>query len=809
MPLAFRALLLVLLALVPAGLVQGVLEQEARDRQRAQLADQAMRYARLVAAQQIRTIEGARQLLAAMAAHEAIQAGAPSAECDAFLVRLIAQYPRYITANSLDREGRVVCRGQGARNNNSVAARPYFQRIMAGADFALGEYAIGNASGRASLHMAAPLTDAQGQRIGVVVVALSIDWLVQDLLALPLPAGSAATIADRGGTVLARTVQPEFFVGHRMAENFLAMVNAPQPGIIDAPSLDGMRRVAAFIPASEPPEGLLVAVGLPAETLIGDQVTRDRRAAMLIVGSLLLSLLLAIAAFHLGVERPVQRMLTAAQSWSRQQWSARIGPLGGGREFTRLSEALDAMAADVQAAETARALATMRIQTLSDVSPQVVFTTDARGRLDWVNTYWESFTGLTLRQSRGLGWLAAVHPDDRGRAMAAGREALRDATGGGAGEFTVELRLRRAADESWRWFVYRAAPIRDGAGRVLSWAGVALDFHDLREARRQAAEQARRLDATYRNAPVGLCLMDARLRYVAVNALQAAGNGASVEAHLGRELAEMAPTIAPTVAPLMRRVLDSGEPVENIEIADGQGRVWLCAYHPVRREDGRVVGVSGSALEITARKRAEEGQRMLAREVDHRAKNVLAVVRSLVRLSAAEAGDDVESLVVVLEGRIAAMARVHTVLSREGWLGADVGEIIRQELAAYGTPVALEGPPVWLMPDAAQPLTLVLHELATNAAKHGALSTPEGRLSLRWTLDETGATLLWDEAGGPELRGPPTRLGFGTELIDINAGAPLDGGIEREWRRHGLRCVLRIGMRALAGRKLASVAAAE
>ncbi len=795
-----------LLALVPAGLVQGVLEQEARDHQRAQLAEQAMRYARLVAAQQIRNIEGARHLLGAMAAHAAVRAGVPSAECDAFLARLVAQFPRYITANSLDREGRVVCTGQGARRDNSVASRPYFQRIMSGEDFAIGEYAIGNASGRASLHMAAPLAGPDGRPAGVLVVALSTEWLLQDLQSLPLPPGTVATIADRDGVVLARTFQPELFVGRRLPDAFMPQILAATAGTLDGPSLDGIRRVAAYIPPSEPPEGLLVAVGMPAEILIGDEVTRDRRAALLIVGSLLLSLLLAIGAFHLGVERPVRRMLAATQAWSRQQWSARIGEIRGGREFSRLATALDAMAQDVQGAETARAIATMRIQTFSDISPQVVFTTDARGRLDWVNAYWENYTGLALRQSRRLGWLAAVHPDDRGRALAAGRAALRDAAAGGPGEFSVELRLHRAADDSWRWCLYRAGPIRDGARRVLSWAGVALDFHDLREARRQAAEQTRRLDATYRNAPVGLCLMDAGLRFVAVNALLAGSNGASVEAHLGRGLAEMAPSVAATVAPLMRGVLESGEPVENIEIADGQGRVWLCAYHPVRREDGRVVGVSGSALEITQRKRAEEGQRLLAREVDHRAKNALAVVRSLVRLSAAEAGDDAEGLVLVLEGRIAAMARVHTVLSREGWLGADLGEISRQELAAYGGPVSIEGPPLWLVADAAQPVTLLLHELATNAAKHGALSTAEGRLAIRWSLDEEGALLVWEEQGGPVLPGPPAWLGFGTELIDMNAGAPLDGGIAREWRPQGLRCVLRIGRRALAQRKLAGAA---
>jgi len=807
MPIAFRALLLVLLALVPAGLVQGILEHEARDRQRVQLGEEAMRYARLVATQQIRIIEAARHLLGAMAAHEAVRAGLPSAECDAFLVRLVEQHPRFITANSFGTDGRAICSAQVYLHNASVAERPYFQGVMAGEGFTIGEYAVGYGSGRSSLHMAAPLEGADGRPAGVLVVALSVDWLLADLQALPLPPGTAATITDRHGVVLARTVQPELFVGRHLPDFALRQVRAATAGVVYGPSLDGTRRIAAYIPSAEAPEGLLVAVGMPAESIIDDQLTRDRRAALLILGSLLLSLLLAIGAFHLGVERPMQRVLSATQAWSRQQWSIRIGVIGGGREFSRLAGALDGMAADVQEATTARAIATLRIQALSDVSPQVVFTADARGRLDWVNAYWEGLTGLGLREARGMGWMAAIHPKDRGRALAAGKAALRNAAAGGPGEFSVELRLRRAADDSWRWCLYRAAPIRDGGGRVLSWAGVALDFHDLRDARKQTAELTRRLDATYRNAPVGLCLMDGGLHFLALNTVLADSNGATVEAHLGRSLSEMSPAVAPTVAPLMRRVLESGAPVANIEIEDGEGRVWLCAYHPVRRDDGRVVCVSGSALDITARKRAEEARRMLSREVDHRAKNVLTVVRSLVRLSAAESGDDAEGLVLALEGRIAALARVHTVLSREAWLGADLGEIVRQELAAYGGAVSMEGPPLWLASDAAQPLTLVLHELATNAAKHGALSTPGGRLSLRWNEDEHGARLVWEEQGGPELRCAPARHGFGSELIDINAGVPLDGGIEREWRACGLRCVLRIGHHALVLRKLADVMA--
>ncbi len=795
-PLALRAVLLVLLALVPAAMVQGVLEREARLQRSQQVAEQAMRLARLVAAQQDRTFEGARHLLAAMAAHDAIRAARPSAECNAFLGRLVAQYPRYISATVFDTAGNAVCTAQASLSGTNVAHRAYFQRVMAGSGFTVGEYAVGMRTQAASLHLAAPLQAADGGVIGVLVVALSIDWLGRDLRSLDLPGGTAATLADRNGIILARTLAPERFVGQALPPFALEFLHAPNAGIIDAPAFDGVRRIAAYIPISQAPQGLLVVLGLDADGLIQADLLRDRWVASLIVGSLLLSLFVAIGAFHLGVERPMRRVLTAAQAWSRQQWQVRIGHIGGGREFTRLGAALDRMAEDVRLAEAARAVAALRIQALNDVSPQVVFTADKFGRLDWLNGYWENLTGRSMARSVGMGWLFAVHRTDRSRALAAWGAALADAATGGPGEFSVELRLRRA-DGAWRWFLVRGAPIREADGNLLSWAGVGLDFHDLREARRQAAEQAGRLEATYRNAPVGLCLFDAELRYLAINTLLAESNGAPAEAHLGRTLREMMPLAADATEPLARAVLETGEAIENVEVAHGPGRVWLFAFHPVRRDDGRVIGVSASALEITARKRAEQAQLLLSREVDHRAKNVLAVVRSLVRISAAEVGDDVDSLVEVLEGRIAAMARVHTVLSREGWLGADIAEIVTQEVDVYGAQVVALGAMLRLVPEAAQPLTLVLHELATNAAKYGALSRAEGRLLIEWARDGEDAVIQWTEQGGPLLEGPPARGGFGTELIDANASAPLDGGITREWRREGLHCTLRIGARAL------------
>ena len=144
-----------------------------------------------------------------------------------------------------------------------------------------------------------------------------------------------------------------------------------------------------------------------------------------------------------------------------------------------------------------------------------------------------------------------------------------------------------------------------------------------------------------------------------------------------------------------------------------------------RRSNGRVLRISGVTIDITDRKEAEERQGLLAREVDHRARNALAVIQSIIRLTRAKNVDD---YVQTVEGRIKALARAHTLLSDSRWHGADLGTLVAEELAPYraGDKVKIKGPNIALLPATAQGIALALHELATNAAKHGALSSLKG-----------------------------------------------------------------------------------
>jgi PAS domain S-box-containing protein len=243
------------------------------------------------------------------------------------------------------------------------------------------------------------------------------------------------------------------------------------------------------------------------------------------------------------------------------------------------------------------------------------------------------------------------------------------------------------------------------------------------------------------------------------------------------------------------RVLIQNEPVQSefrVRRPNGEIRWCLGTAAPSLDGAGQIIRVSGVTVDITDRKEAEERQALLSREVDHRAKNALALVQSIVRLTRA---GSIGAYVSAVEGRITALSRAHTVLSQSRWQGADLAGLVDEELAPYRTAdsekVVTEGPPVSLQPASAQTLALALHELATNAAKYGALSSMAGRVKVSWELKPGSLLLHWDEMGGPPAQ-KPTKTGFGTRIIVASIESQLGGQVAFTWHPSGLRCVLTI-----------------
>jgi len=222
---------------------------------------------------------------------------------------------------------------------------------------------------------------------------------------------------------------------------------------------------------------------------------------------------------------------------------------------------------------------------------------------------------------------------------------------------------------------------------------------------------------------------------------------------------------------------------------DGAVRWSLLAGQVYRDAERQPVGFSGIDLDITDRKHSEQRQVALAQELDHRAKNVLAVVQSVVRLSRAPS---MPELVSAIEGRIATLARAHTLLSETKWSKVDLRRIVEDAVKPFSAgQVTTAGPAHLVRPGAAQSLALTLHELGTNAVKYGALSVPEGRVDVSWAVDRGHLTLRWSEAGGPPVR-PPERQGFGTKVISSSIEGQLHGRAQFDWTAAGLICRLAV-----------------
>ena len=216
---------------------------------------------------------------------------------------------------------------------------------------------------------------------------------------------------------------------------------------------------------------------------------------------------------------------------------------------------------------------------------------------------------------------------------------------------------------------------------------------------------------------------------------------------------------------------------------------------------GRVVRIRGLTLDVTERKRAEEHQNILMAELDHRVKNVLARI-AMVAKSTRQSRDSIDEFVRRLDGRIQALATAHSVLRQSRWYGAALTDLLRQQLAPYTTDVntTISGSEVMLTAEATQSLAMVLHELATNAAKHGALSSLDGRVSVHWDRLSRGdapasLTIEWHELDGPAIAGP-IQSGYGTNLIRGLIPHELGGKVDLVFRADGVYCRIEIPLPA-------------
>jgi len=260
----------------------------------------------------------------------------------------------------------------------------------------------------------------------------------------------------------------------------------------------------------------------------------------------------------------------------------------------------------------------------------------------------------------------------------------------------------------------------------------------------------------------------------------------------------------------LRSIIKSRKPEETNAHIENRIRTILSSessHAETKLPDGRIIAMDFRAMpdggwvgihqDITERKHAEEYQKLLISELDHRVKNILARVAMVAKYTSVSSRT-IDGFMRALDSRIQSMADAHTLLSQRRWRGVDIADLASRQLAPYATKTntVIDGPHIILSPAATQALAMVLHELATNAVKHGSLSTPRGKVSVTWDrrVGEDGVArvaIAWRESGGPPVAGPG-HSGYGTNLIRNLIPHELGGTTDLVFASEGICCEIEI-----------------
>jgi two-component system CheB/CheR fusion protein len=326
---------------------------------------------------------------------------------------------------------------------------------------------------------------------------------------------------------------------------------------------------------------------------------------------------------------------------------------------------------------------------------------------------------------------------------------------------------------------------------------------ELSTTQKTLAESLSELQALYDTAPIGLAMISPRGRFLRINHRLAEINGLPVEAHLGRAISEILPALYPSVEPILREVVKSKRPALGIEVKGetpaqpGVLRYWTEHWLPLLDETGNVRAINVVAEEVTEQRRSEAQRVLLTNELNHRLKNTLAIVQAIA-YQTFKTSSDREAANVFTE-RITSLASAHEILLQQQWRSGQLEEVVQVALGPLRFVQQAElkvegGPSVILSPGETVGMILVLHELGTNALKHGALSVPGGIVTLGWfTSDDGHVNIQWRERNGPCVTDPPGP-GFGTRLIRQQL-ASSGAEVELRFEPEGLTCYISLARR--------------
>ncbi|MFC1456232.1 PAS domain-containing protein [Microvirga arabica] len=433
-----------------------------------------------------------------------------------------------------------------------------------------------------------------------------------------------------------------------------------------------------------------------------------------------------------------------------------------------------------------------RFRLIAESLPALVWILNPRTELIYTNERWVTYSGLSPEEALGHSWMTAIHPDDMARMQEELVPVVTQHT-----PYTTEARYR-SHEGVYRWHLIQGAPIHTPSGEFKGWVGTSVDIHDLKvtqDALRKSEEQLR---LALQSAKMGDWIYDSATQLINLSdrAAEILGlpGGASIT---GEQLQSRVHPADLTRTSHVKQNAKAARIPYNVQYRirrfNDDALVWIASQgNTSHAQDGTLV-TSGIVQDINESKQVEERQQLLIRELHHRVKNTLATVQAIVG-STARTASSIDEFYQGFVGRIVSLARTHNLLTEDLWQKAALEDLIQTELGPYADEarnrIVFDGPHVELPSEAAVPIGMAIHELTTNAAKHGALSTFGGQVEVRWRVEPGEERPIlhfaWTEHGGPRVSAP-TRQGFGSRLLQRVLATQLQADVSMDFPEEGLR----------------------